>query len=133
MQESPKAPATVLLTEDNDQLRGIFALVLRSGGYAVIEAPDGLRATELAAEHLPDLILMDLSLPRMDGWEATQRIRANPATAQTPIIALSAFDRSTDLERSRDVGCNSHLTKPIDPKELLAQVRQWLEVPQTSE
>ena len=125
----PGSTATVLLTEDNDQLRGIFALVLRSAGYTVIEAPDGLRATELAAKQLPNLILMDLSLPKMDGWEATQRIRANPATAHIPVVALSAFDRSTDLERSREVGCNSHLTKPIDPKDLLTAVRRSLEAP----
>lgn len=133
MPEPSASAATVLLTEDNDHLRRIFALVLRSAGYTVLEAPDGVRATELAAEHLPNLILMDLSLPKMDGWEATRRIRANPATAHIPILALSAFDRSTDLERTRRVGCNGHLTKPIDLKDLLAEVRQCLEAPQGSE
>ena len=132
MPEPAASAATVLLTEDNDHLRRIFALVFRSAGYTVLEAPDGVCAMELAAEHLPNLILMDLSLPKMDGWEATRRIRADPATAHIPILALSAFDRSTDLERTRQAGCVSHLTKQIDPKELLAEVRQWLEAPRDS-
>lgn len=133
MPEHTAPGVTVLLTEDNDHLRGIFTRVLRSGGYTVLEAPDGLRATELSAEHLPNLILMDLSLPKMDGWEATRRIRANPATAHIPVIALSAFDRTTELERAHQVGCNSYLAKPIDLKDLLSEVRKWLEASQGSE
>lgn len=118
---------TILLTEDNDHLRSIFGLVLRSAGYTVLEAPDGLAATELADEHLPNLILMDLSLPKIDGWEAARRIRANPRTADIPILVLSAFDRSTDMERTREAGCNGHLVKPIDPSALLVEVRKWIE------
>ena len=119
------AAPTVLLAEDNEHLRGIFALVLRGAGFSVIEAADGAAAVQLAAEHEPGVVLMDLSLPKLDGWEATRRIRANASTAATPILSLSAFDRSTDMERAREAGCNAHLTKPVDPPDLIAAVREW--------
>lgn len=119
------AVPTVLLAEDNEHLRGIFALVLRGAGFTVIEAADGTAAVELATAHHPGVVLMDLSLPKLDGWEAARQIRAHSETAATPILSLSAFDRSTDIERARAAGCNAHLTKPVDPPDLIAAVREW--------
>lgn len=117
---------SVLLIEDNEQLRFIFALVLRETGYGVVEAPDGPTAVRLAAANRPDLILTDLSLPGMDGWATIRALRELPGMSEVPVVIASAFDRSTDLEQSREIGCAAHLVKPLDPADLLAEVRRLL-------
>ena len=125
MNVRPASPS-VLLIEDNEHLRTIFALVLRESGYAVVEAADGPTALRIADEQRPDLILSDVSLPGMDGWETIRALRARPGMDEVPVVIASAFDRSTDLEQSREMGCAAHLVKPLDPAELLSEIRRLL-------
>ena len=117
---------TLLLVEDNEDNRIIYCTVLRHLGYEVIEAQDGVEAVELARSVLPDLILMDISIPRMDGWEATRILRGDPRTQAIPIIALTAHALADDRERATSVGFTSYLAKPIEPRVVVAEVRRWI-------
>jgi CheY-like chemotaxis protein len=117
---------TLLLVEDNEDNRIIYSTVLRHLGYEVIEAQDGVEAVELARSALPDLILMDISIPRMDGWEATRILRGDPRTQAIPIIALTAHALADDRERASEVGFSSYLAKPIEPRVVVAEVRRWI-------
>jgi two-component system, cell cycle response regulator DivK len=112
--------------EDNEDNRIIYSTVLRHLGYVVIEAQDGVQAVELARRAQPDLILMDISIPRMDGWEATRILRGDPSTRAIPIIALTAHALSDDRERAAEVGFTSYLAKPIEPRAVVAEVRRWI-------
>ena len=124
----PSAPLgkTILLVEDNEDNRIIYSTVLRHVGYTVVEAEDGLRALELARETRPDLILMDISIPQMDGWEATRILRLDPTMKDTPIIALTAHALPDDRERAAQIGFTSYLAKPVEPRMVLAEVRKWI-------
>ena len=117
---------TLLLVEDNEDNRIIYSTVLRHLGYDVIEAQDGVEAVDLARSALPDLILMDISIPRMDGWEATRILRGDPRTQGIPIIALTAHALADDRERASEVGFSSYLAKPIEPRIVAAEVRRWI-------
>ena len=117
---------TLLLVEDNEDNRTIYCTVLRHHGYEVIEAQDGVRAVELARSEHPDLILMDISIPRMDGWEATRVLRGDPRTQAIPIIALTAHALADDRERATEVGFSSYLAKPIEPRLVVAEIRRWI-------
>jgi CheY-like chemotaxis protein len=117
---------TLLLVEDNEDNRIIYCTVLRRHGYEVIEAQDGVRAVELARSEQPDLILMDISIPRMDGWEATRILRGDPRTNSIPIIALTAHALADDRERASEVGFSSYLAKPIEPRLVVAEIRRWI-------
>jgi CheY-like chemotaxis protein len=112
--------------EDNEDNRIIYSTVLRHTGYEVIEALDGLQAVELARSRHPDLILMDISIPEIDGWEATKILRADPATRDIPIIALTAHALADDRERASAVGFTAYLAKPIEPRAVVAEVRRWI-------
>lgn len=112
----------VLLVEDNEDNRIIFATVLGHYGYDVVQAPNGLDGVSMAERHRPDLIIMDISLPVMDGLEATRRIRANPQTADIPVLAVTAHARDSDRARVLDAGCNDYLAKPVEPRHLIEQV-----------
>lgn len=116
----------LLLVEDNEDNRVIYSTVLRHLGYEVIEAQDGVEAIELARSARPDLILMDISIPRMDGWQATRVLRADPVTRHIPIIALTAHALTDDRERASEVGFTSYLAKPIEPKLVVAEIRRWI-------
>ena len=117
---------TVLLVEDNEDNRIIYCTVLRHLGYNVLEAQDGVQAVELARSALPDLILMDISIPRMDGWEATRVLRNDSRTSAIPIIALTAHALADDRERASQVGFTSYLAKPIEPRLVVAEIRRWI-------
>jgi two-component system cell cycle response regulator DivK len=117
---------TLLLVEDNEDNRIIYSTVLRHLGYRVIEAQDGVEAVELARTTQPDLILMDISIPRMDGWEATRILRGDSRTSAIPIIALTAHALADDRERAAEVGFSSYLAKPIEPRVVVAEVRRWI-------
>ncbi|MFL5617085.1 MAG: response regulator [Gemmatimonadaceae bacterium] len=117
---------TLLLVEDNEDNRIIYCTVLRHHGYEVIEAQDGVRAVELARSEQPDLILMDISIPRMDGWEATRVLRGDPRTKAIPIIALTAHALADDRERASKVGFSSYLAKPIEPRLVVAEIQRWI-------
>ena len=124
----PSAPAglTVLLVEDNEDNRIIYSTVLRHTGYAVVEALDGVQALELARSVRPDLILMDISIPEIDGWEATRILRQDAETRDIPIVALTAHALADDRERATLVGFTSYLAKPIEPRAVVAEVRRWI-------
>jgi two-component system cell cycle response regulator DivK len=124
----PSAPVgqTLLLVEDNEDNRIIYSTVLRHLGYTVLEALDGLQAIALARSELPDLILMDISIPEVDGWEATRILRQDPATKDIPIIALTAHALADDRERAATVGFTAYLAKPVEPRAVVAEVRRWI-------
>ena len=123
---SPPLGHTVLLVEDNEDNRIIYSTVLRHTGYEVVEALDGVQAVALARSVHPDLILMDISLPEIDGWEATKILRQDPLTRDIPIIALTAHALADDRERANAMGFASYLAKPIEPRAVVAEVRRWL-------
>jgi two-component system cell cycle response regulator DivK len=119
-------PALVLVVDDVDHGREIFAEYLEFRGFRVATAADGLEAIEKAHELLPDIILMDLSLPGIDGWEATRRLKQDDRTRHIPIIALTAHALASAHDRAREVGCNAVVTKPCLPKDLEQEVRRQL-------
>jgi two-component system cell cycle response regulator DivK len=112
----------ILLVEDNEMNRDILTRRLLRQGFEVIAAADGPAGVAAAAREVPDLILMDVALGAMDGWEATTLIRSEPATAAIPIIALTAHALESDRRRSIEVGCNDFDTKPIDFQRLLGKI-----------
>ena len=112
--------------EDNEDNRIIYSTVLRHLGYEVVEAIDGVQAVSLARSLRPDLILMDISIPELDGWEATKILRKDPVTRDIPIIALTAHALADDRERATLVGFSSYLAKPIEPRAVVAEVRRWI-------
>ena len=116
---------TVLIVEDVDLNRDLLVQLLEDD-YRLVIAEDGDSALERAAETMPDLILMDLSLPRMDGWEATRRLKEDERLACIPVIVLSAHAMRGDEERARASGCDDFLTKPIDETLLLQKVARYL-------
>ena len=126
MEPSPPAGQTVLLVEDNEDNRIIYSTVLRHLGFTVVEALDGVQAIALARSERPDIILMDISIPEMDGWEATRILRQDPATKDTPIIALTAHALADDREKATAVGFTSYLAKPVEPRAVVAEVRRWI-------
>jgi CheY-like chemotaxis protein len=116
----------VLLVEDSDDNRFVMKRLLEAIGYVVLEAVNGDQAVKIAQDELPDLILMDLSLPRVDGLTATRRIRASPELAGVPIVALSAYDPATFQAKALAAGCNEYLTKPFDFGKLEVLLRDLL-------
>jgi two-component system cell cycle response regulator DivK len=112
--------------EDNEDNRIIYSTVLRHIGYTVIEALDGRQAIALARSELPALILMDISIPELDGWEATRILREDPATKDIPIIALTAHALADDRERAQQMGFTAYLAKPIEPRAVVAEVERWI-------
>ena len=118
--------ARILLIEDHEDNRRIVRDLLRSVGYEIIEALTGEQGITLAASHLPDVILMDIQLPNIDGYEATRRIRANPQLRETPIIAVTSYALSGDDAKAFEAGCTAYVAKPFDPMDLLAKVREYV-------
>lgn len=117
----------ILLVEDNEMNRDMLSRRLTRRGYDVVIAVDGQQGVDLAASDAPDVILMDMSLPVIDGWEATRRIKANPATAGLPVIALTAHAMSGDREQALAAGCDDYDTKPIELDRLLGKIAAQLE------
>jgi two-component system, cell cycle response regulator DivK len=116
----------ILVVDDQEDNRAIFSAVLEHHGYAVIQAENGRRSLELALDHLPGLILMDLHMPVMDGWEATRLLRGDERTQRIPILAVTAEDR-TSRTRLRDAGFCAFLQKPVHPRTLMRAVTCCLE------
>jgi len=119
-------PHRILYIEDNFQNKRLVRKILASRGYEVLEAEDGLTGVELAVKEVPNLILMDISLPGIDGVEATQRIKAYTETSKIPVIALTANAMRGDRERFIAAGCDDYLPKPISTTELIAMVEKHL-------
>jgi two-component system cell cycle response regulator DivK len=116
----------ILVVEDHEDNRQILRDLLGSAGFEMVEAHDGPSAHPTATAEKPDLILMDIQLPGMDGYEATRRIKADPALAATPIIAVTSYALSGDEEKARLAGCNAYVAKPYSPRQLLAKIREFL-------
>jgi len=117
---------TILHVEDNELNRKLIRDLLRRTSYRLIEAPDGEAGVAIAREQHPDLILMDVQLPKVSGIEATRRLRAERATADIPIIAITSFALSGDEQRAKDAGASGYLAKPYSPFTLLEMVRKLL-------
>ena len=118
--------ARILVVEDHEENRRIMRDLLTSVGYEMIEAVTGEDGVALAERERPDLILMDIQLPGLDGYEATRRIKANPTLRAIPIIAVTSYALSGDDVKAREAGCNDYVTKPFSPRALLAKIREHL-------
>jgi two-component system cell cycle response regulator DivK len=116
----------ILIVEDQEDNRRILRDLLTAAGYELLEASAGDEGVEVAERESPDLILMDIQLPGLDGYEATRRIRANSGLAKTPIIAVTSYALSGDDVKARAAGCDDYVTKPFSPRALLAKVREYL-------
>jgi two-component system cell cycle response regulator DivK len=116
----------ILVVEDQEDNRAILRDVLSAAGYDLIEAESGDRAKPLAEEHRPDLILMDIQLPILDGYSATRQIKADPQLRTIPIIVVTSYALSGDEAKARDAGCDDYVTKPFSPKMLLGKIRKHL-------
>ncbi len=117
----------VLLVDDYPDAREMYGEYLEYSGYEVIEAANGVEALQRAVDDKPDIILMDLSLPVMDGWEATRRLKADARTARIPIVALTGHALAGISEGARQAGCDAFVTKPCLPEDLVVQIRRVLE------
>jgi len=115
---------TILYVEDNELNRKIVRDLLRRTSYRLLEAPDGEAGIAIAREHHPDLILMDIQLPKISGIDAMRALREAPATADTPIIAITSFALSEDHQKAMDAGASAYLAKPYSPRELLSMIRE---------
>ena len=118
---------TVLLVEDNEDNRTIYTTILRHVGIDVIEAANGEDGIRLARERRPAVILMDVAMPGIDGWEATRRLKADLDTAHIPVIALTAHAMAEDRQRAAEAGCEGYLAKPIEPRRVVEEVRKMLD------
>ena len=116
----------VLVVEDYQDAREMYAAYLQFSGYRVAEATNGLEALEQAAELMPDIILMDLALPKMDGWEATRRLKLDEKTRHIPIVALTGHALAGHAEGARQAGCDAFVTKPCLPDALVAEIKRML-------
>ena len=116
----------VLLVEDNEMNRDMLGRRLQRQGFTMCFAVDGPQGVAMASDEMPDIILMDVALGEMDGWEATRLIKGNPQTARIPVIALTAHAMATDRDISVKAGCSEYDTKPVDMPRLLAKMQQCL-------
>jgi CheY-like chemotaxis protein len=122
----PRLRPLVLLVEDQSELRQMYVQQLALSGFDVIEAENGVDAVTNTATHRPDVVLMDLSLPVLDGWEATRRLKNDARTAHIPVVALTAHDESAELQRATNAGCEWLVPKPCPPDALITEIRRVL-------
>ena len=116
----------ILLVEDNEANRDMLSRRLMRKGYEVVLAVDGQSGVEMTQTEAPDLVLMDMSLPVLDGWEATRRLKAAPATRRIPVIALTAHAMSSDRDKALEAGCDDYDTKPVELERLLGKIETLL-------
>jgi CheY-like chemotaxis protein len=124
--ESQRDRPLVLIVEDQQDLRLLYAEHLTMSGFDVIEAANGAEAIHSTVSLLPDIVVMDLSLPVVDGWEATRRLKADARTAHIPVVALTAHDGSGELQRATSAGCDWFVPKPCPPDALITELRRVL-------
>ena len=134
MDELPPEPIQrdrplVLIVEGHSELRQMYAQELILSGFDVIEASNGVEAIAHTSERFPDVVLMDLSLPVLDGWEATRRLKVDRRTAHIPVVALTAHDGSGELQRATRAGCDWFVPKPCQPHDLIEEIRRVLAGP----
>ena len=116
----------ILLVEDNEDNRIVYSTILKHFGYDVIEALNGEEGIAKARSQHPDLVLMDISIPVIDGWEATQVLKHDPVTKDIPVIALTAHALASDREKALEVGCDGYLAKPCEPRAVVAEVQRFI-------
>lgn len=116
----------ILLVEDNPQNRYLVTFLLEKNGYDVVVAEDGEEAISAVAEHVPDLILMDVQLPKLDGYEATRRIKSDQRFASIPLVALTAHSMKGDRGKAMAAGCDDYVTKPVDADQLIGRIKDLL-------
>lgn len=116
----------ILVVEDHEDNRQILRDLLGTVGYEIIEADDGAQGVARAKAEHPDLILMDIQLPILDGYEATRQIKADPSLAGIPVIVVTSYALSGDDEKAREAGCDAYVTKPYSPRQLLAKIHEFL-------
>ena len=116
----------ILVVEDTEDNRQILRDLLSMAGYDMVEAHDGAEGVAKAAEHKPDLILMDIQLPVLDGYETTRRIKADPALRHIPVIAVTSYALSGDEAKTKAAGCDGYVAKPFSPRQLLAKINEFL-------
>jgi two-component system, cell cycle response regulator DivK len=116
----------ILMVEDTEDNRQIVRDLMESVGYVLLEAQDGAAGIQMAGEHQPDLILMDIQLPVLDGYEATRRIKSDPALKHIPIIAVTSYALSGDEAKTRAAGCDDYIAKPFSPRQLLVKINSFL-------
>lgn len=119
----------VLLVDDYPDAREMYSVYLQFSGFDVVEAANGMEALQRATETAPDIILMDLSLPVMDGWEATRRLKADVRTASIPVVALTGYSLAGISEGARRAGCDAFVAKPCLPEDLVREIRRVLSEP----
>jgi CheY-like chemotaxis protein len=119
--------AKILLVEDNEMNRDMLSRRLIRRGFDVVIAVDGAQGADMAVSESPDLILLDMSLPVMNGWDVAQKLKADSSTSSIPIIALTAHAMGGDREKALDVGCNEYETKPVEFKRLLEKMNSFLD------
>jgi two-component system, cell cycle response regulator DivK len=120
---------TILVVEDQEDNRQILRDLLGSAGFRIVEAHDGAQALTVARSQRPDLILMDIQLPLVDGYEATRSIKREPELKHIPVIAVTSYALSGDEQRAREAGCDAYVAKPYSTRHLLAKIGQFLEQP----
>ena len=118
---------TILIADDNQQIRMLVKAALASLGHTIVEAVDGEQALRLALESPPDLMLLDVTMPNLDGWEVLRFLRKKPETAEVPVMMLTTAAQKWDLEHGAELGCNDYITKPFEPKVLREHVVRMLE------
>lgn len=120
------ATGNILLVEDHEDNRNIYCTILEHYGFTVMLASDGLQGVRLAEQGRPDLILLDIDIPLLDGFEVAQTLKSATATAKIPIVALTAYSQPEDRERAQEAGFDGYLTKPVSPRTVLEEVRRFL-------
>ena len=123
----------ILVADDDFDNRTIATEILRASGYTVVQASNGLQAMEVALSEKPDVILLDLSMPKLDGWETTRRLKKIPEVARIPVIAFTAHAMVGDEKKAREAGCDDFLTKPCTPKQIIEKMKTWLGKRQASD
>jgi two-component system, cell cycle response regulator DivK len=117
---------TVLLVEDSAETQDIYATLLEHEGYRVLRADSGEQGVALALEHRPDVILMNVCIPELDGWTCTRLLKSDPITREIPLIVVTAYSHSDDQQTAVEVGSNGYLNKPCPPTRLVEEVRRWI-------
>ena len=120
---------TVLIVEDNEDNRLIYSQYLSHGGFRVLEAANGVEGIDVARRERPDIVLMDISMPIMDGLTATRALKADEALRSIPVIALTAHAMASDELMAREAGCDGYISKPVMPREVRAEVERWIGPP----
>lgn len=118
---------TILLIEDHSDTRDVYATMLRGAGYRVLSAPDGGEGIRLAREHMPDLVVTDLGMPTVDGWQVMELLKQDPSTAHLPVIAMTAYVQNFYRGRADAVGCDIFLEKPCPPDVLVQSIQRLLD------